>query len=403
MNSSSARSRSPAVVDLAASRWCSAASRPRSARARRARALAELEGRAQVGRRGPRGSVSSARPVARSRSSGGLCRPAASGWPSWPSSAEARPKNRPTVQSATSRSRRASAGHHHQVVGAGGEPGREAAQAHARASWPPPCAGPCPRTRRACGSGTAASLPAAERRRHVLGHRRALAQRVLGGGRARRLRRAWPGRAPRRRRRSPRRSRGPATRIVASASMRPPRSSGRPSSRDHRRAASRRRSSTTVRVGHALAGRQRRACRSSTSSSRVPVRISIPRPRSSRVANSARLGRDLRHHPVRAPPPGPARAVEAAARVAVDHVGHVVLQLGDPLQPGVAGADEHEGQVRAALPRVVERLRDLEVEQRAVAQRDRVGERLEAERRARPGPGTGSTRETEPSATISWS
>src|SRR5258705_63318 len=76
----------------------------------------------------------------------------------------------------------------------------------------------------------------------------------------------------------------------------------------------------------------------------------------------------------------PARAVQAGARVAVDHIGHVVLELRDSLEARVAGADEHECQPRAALGRVVERLRDLEVQQRAIAQCNRFGQGLEAQR-----------------------
>ena len=79
----------------------------------------------------------------------------------------------------------------------------------------------------------------------------------------------------------------PATRIVASTSMRPPWSSGRPSLR-----------TTGAGVTPAVQHSSRAGMRSpvdsvtepaSAESSIVPVRISIPRARSSRVANSARL------------------------------------------------------------------------------------------------------------------
>ena len=96
--------------------------------------------------------------------------------------------------------------------------------------------------------------------------------------------------------------------------------------------------------------------------------------------------------------------LHAAARVEVDHVGGEVLQLGEPLEAGVAGADEDVRQVLAARARrVLERLGDLERADDAVAQRDRLGQRLERRCACSARPGIGSVRLTEPSATISWS
>ena len=107
------------------------------------------------------------------------------------------------------------------------------------------------------------------------------------------------------------------------------------------------------------------------------------------------LGADLGHDAVERLDEDPARPVDPAARIAVDHVRDHVLELGDPLDAGVARADEDERQVLAPPLRVVERLGDLEVEQHAVAQRDRLGEGLESDpvlgearnrQRARDGP-----------------
>ena len=270
------------------------------------------------------------------------------------------------------------------------------------ASWPPPCAGPCPRTRRACGSGTcAACLPASAAATlsattrpwrsacwAVGGEALAL---VAGSGTAAASPMAHTFSRP-------------GTRMV---SRRPgcgrARSSGRPRLAHHRRGLDARRPAHecgwarprrwTARAV-SLARPRRAACRCGSP---------CPRPRSSRVANSASsagiscitrsVGLDQ----------DPAGAVEAAARVAVDHVGHVVLELGDALQPGVAGAHEHEGQVLAPLLGVVD----------APRRSPGAGSRGCAARWRRPGvlkprpcsarPGIGSTRETEPSATISWS
>ncbi len=67
-----------------------------------------------------------------------------------------------------------------------------------------------------------------------------------------------------------------------------------------------------------------------------------------------------------------------AARVALEQVGDVILELGDPLEAGVAGAHEDEGEVLAPRLRVVELLGGLEPLDRLVAQRHGFGQRLEA-------------------------
>ena len=63
--------------------------------------------------------------------------------------------------------------------------------------------------------------------------------------------------------------------------------------------------------------------------------------------------RSLAHYALLGLHQDPAGALEATARVAVDHVGHVVLKLGDPLHSRVARAHEDEGEAAAALLGVV--------------------------------------------------
>ena len=111
---------------------------------------------------------------------------------------------------------------------------------------------------------------------------------------------------------------------------------------------------------------------------------------------------DLRQHPVRRLDQDPAHPVQAGARVAVHRVGGEVLQLGQRLEAGVAAADEDEGEQFFAPRRVFGRVGFLERLDDVVAQVDRVGEALEATAWS-VRPGTGSTRETEPSASSSWS
>ena len=91
------------------------------------------------------------------------------------------------------------------------------------------------------------------------------------------------------------------------------------------------------------------------------------------------LRRDLRHHPVLRLDQQPAHPAGAAARIQLDRVGGEVLQLRQALQPRVARADEHVAQPLRALAPVLERLGDLEGLQDPVTERDRIGQRLEAE------------------------
>ena len=236
-----------------------------------------------------------------------------------------------------SRSRRARPGHHRQVVGAGGEPGGEAAQAQAEhrghrlvlahvhehaegpvaeraqalaaPAWRPRCrprpgpggsragrsAGTAP-CAAAPGPGTAAASPIAQTFSR------------------------------------------PFTRMCASTSMRPSSVERQPELATTAAAASPRRSSRRVRVGIALAGGEHRG---------ALVHAVEPRAGADLHAAAAQLAR-WRTRPGSAGISGMIRSsastriqrvpVEPAARVAVDHVGHVVLQLGDPLEPGVAGA-----------------------------------------------------------------
>ena len=103
-----------------------------------------------------------------------------------------------------------------------------------RACWPPPGCGPCRRTRRAsCSVNGAAAVPRADRGGDVARRPSALAHRVLGGRRGRLLALcAGSGTAAA----SPiaHTSVGAAHRADRSTSIRPPPSSGSPSSRDHR-------------------------------------------------------------------------------------------------------------------------------------------------------------------------
>ena len=156
-----------------------------------------------------------------------------------------------------------------------------------RASWPRPCA---------AHVDEHAERPVAERPRLAAGRARRrrcrprrrpwriACWRWAGSGACRRL----AGRARRRRRRSPRRCRGPPRASCASVSMRPPRVERQAELAHDRRRLHARPSSTAVRVGMRSPVESVTASRSA-GVQHVPVRISIPRPRSSRVANSARL------------------------------------------------------------------------------------------------------------------
>ena len=99
------------------------------------------------------------------------------------------------------------------------------------------------------------------------------------------------------------------------------------------------------------------------------------------------LGVDLRQDPVGGLDQDPAHPVQAGPRVALDRVGGEVLELGERLEAGVAAADEDVGEQLVAAGGVVGRVRGLERLDHVVAQPDRVGQRLEADRVVGPGPG----------------
>ena len=70
----------------------------------------------------------------------------------------------------------------------------------------------------------------------------------------------------------------------------------------------------------------------------------------------------------------------SASRVQLDRLGGEVLELGESLDPGVAGADEHEAQVFGPARRVFQRLGDVHAIEHLVAHGGRIGQRLEADR-----------------------
>ena len=72
--------------------------------------------------------------------------------------------------------------------------------------------------------------------------------------------------------------------------------------------------------------------------------------------------------------------MQAGARVALHRVGGEVLQLGQRLEAGVAAADEDVGEQLVAAGRVLGRVGRLQRLDHVVAQPDRVGEALEADR-----------------------
>ena len=79
----------------------------------------------------------------------------------------------------------------------------------------------------------------------------------------------------------------------------------------------------------------------------------MPRRRSSAVANAARSGWISSITRSRASTSMKRMPSQPRPRVALDHVGGEVLQLGEALQPGVAAADEDEREQRAARRLVV--------------------------------------------------
>ena len=92
------------------------------------------------------------------------------------------------------------------------------------------------------------------------------------------------------------------------------------------------------------------------------------------------LGVDLRQDPVGGLDQDPAHPVQARPRVALDRVGGEVLELGQGLEAGVAAADEDVGEQLVAAGGIVGRVGRLERLDHVVAQPDRVGEALEADR-----------------------
>ena len=300
------------------------------------------------------------------------------GWPSWPSSDRSRPKSELDVPVDEQAQLALDAGHHREVVACGPAAMRAARASDARSSRPPPRPGPCRRTRPTSGSVNGRTRPVAERRGDVARDAPALAHaragRSAGDGALALLRRVGH-------------RRGVADRPHVRPALDPHRLVDARSGRG-RRAAGPRRSTTGwgrtpavhthVRVG-TTSPSLRRAVVAVSSSSVVSVRISIPRPRSSRTANSASVGRDLGHHAVGRLDEDPAHPLGAAARIALDRVGGEVLQLGEPLEPGVARADEDvvSHASRSAGSSSVSAASS--VRSSAVAQLDRVGQRLEAE------------------------
>ena len=91
-------------------------------------------------------------------------------------------------------------------------------------------------------------------------------------------------------------------------------------------------------------------------------------------------GVDLRQHPAGRLDQYPAHPVQAGARVALHRVGGEVLQLGERLEAGVAAADEDVGEQLVAARRILARVGGLQRLDHVVAQPDRVGEALEADR-----------------------
>ena len=114
------------------------------------------------------------------------------------------------------------------------------------------------------------------------------------------------------------------------------------------------------------------------------------------------VGRISAHHPVPRLDEDEAQAVQPRARVALDDVGGEVLQLGEALEPGVAGAHEHVREQRAA-GRVVRSISAC-----SSVCTSRLRSAIASDSVLKPiacsaSPGIGSVRDVEPSATISWS
>ena len=133
---------------------------------------------------------------------------------------------------------------------------------------------------------------------------------------------------------------------------------------------------TSVRVGTTSPSLSRGAARRDLVERRLRADLDAAR---AQLADGevGELRADLRHHALGRLDEDPAHAGDLAARVEVHDVGGEVLQLGEPLEARVAGADEDVGEVLAARVAVLERLGDLERADDVVAQRDRLGQRLQ--------------------------
>ena len=266
--------------------------------------------------------------------------PRGGGWPSWPSSTAARPKKSPTVQSVIEAQPPCHARHEREVVGARREPGREAAQAHAEH-----------RGHRLVAAhvhehpersvAEAARLAAGEGGGHAVRHDLALAQRVLGRGRGGRL--AALGRVGHRGGVADRPDvlapRDPHGRVHHDAAVRPERKA----EPGHRGRGPHAGGPGHGAGGDSLPGAERGEVRLHGVEHRARSDLD-PAPAQLARGERGQARRDLGHDPVLRLHQEEAGALHAAARVAVDHVGHVVLQLGHALHAGVARAHEDEGE-----------------------------------------------------------
>ena len=301
------------------------------------------------------------------------------------------------VQSASRRELALEARHHRQVVGARQQPGgkpRHRMPSVVATAWP--LAHVDEHARASC-SGTAAR-GRCRARGDVLRHARPwriACWRSAATGALRFWRRVGHGGGVADR---PRRRRRPSTRIVRSTTMRPLASSGRPSCADDRVRPDAGRPHERAAWDHLA------ACESAHGGSAVDpssvasrVRISMPRPRSSRLANSARSAVISRHDAVARLDEDPAHPLRAAARVEVDDVGGEVLQLGQALERRRSRAPTKTKVSHfCALARRPRASRPSRGAQQVVAQRDRVGQRLEARSRARPGRGSAACARPSP-------
>ena len=94
--------------------------------------------------------------------------------------------------------------------------------------------------------------------------------------------------------------------------------------------------------------------------------------------------------------------MQPGARIAVHRVGGEVLELGQRLEAGVAAADEDVGEQLLAPGRVLGRVRASSVS--ITWLRSQIASaRLLKPIACLSRPGTGSERETEPTASRSWS